>query len=271
MNLMKEIWDKVLSTIVAGAGLDIIYALLVWIVGRIVIKKIVAIIRKTKRFEALDITVTSFLISIITGLLYTILVVAVISILGVPMASVIAVIASAGMAVGLALQGGLSNLAGGIMLVIFRPFNVGDTINAAGVEGTVQDITLFYTKLLTYDNLAITIPNGTLMNANITNYTAKDNRRMDIAFSIAKDSDIDRVEEVMVEVMKNAKLTLKGEEFNPVAFVSGGSNEGMIITARSWVVPADYFAANAEVTEGITRAFGGIGVKAPAVRVITDK
>ena len=127
------------------AGGKIVLALLVFIIGRIVIRKVMGLIQKIKGMDKLDPTVRTFAVNFINILLYVILIVSIISILGVPMASVITVLASAGVAVGLALQGALSNLAGGIMILVFRPFNVGDYVSAGGAEGTVREIRLFYT------------------------------------------------------------------------------------------------------------------------------
>ena len=151
--------------ILTTAGSKIVLAIIVFIVGKIIIGKILGMISKSKAMEKMDPSVRSFANNFVKILLYVILVVSIISILGVPMASVIAVLASAGVAVGLALQGALSNLAGGIMLLVFRPFNVGDFIEAAGATGVVREMTLFYTIITTSDNRRITIPNGSLMNA----------------------------------------------------------------------------------------------------------
>ncbi|MGN0986682.1 MAG: mechanosensitive ion channel family protein, partial [Otoolea sp.] len=134
--------------------------------------------------------------------LYVLLVISIISILGVPMASVIAVLASAGVAVGLALQGALSNLAGGIMLMILKPFKLGDYVSASGVEGVVKELTLFYTVFMTVDNKKITVPNGSLMNANITNFSSEALRRVDLTFSCAKSEAPSKVQDIMITVMK---------------------------------------------------------------------
>lgn len=117
------------------------------------------------------------------------------------MASVVAVLASAGVAVGLALQGALSNLAGGIMLMIFKPFRLGDYVSAAGVEGVVKEVTLFYTVLLTVDNKRITVPNGSLMNANVTDFSSEEFRRVDLSFSCAKSEVPSKIQDIMMAVM----------------------------------------------------------------------
>ena len=168
------------------AGGKVILALVVFIVGRIVINKVMAFIGKGKALSKIDPTAASFFKNAIRTALYVILVVSIISILGVPMASVVAVIASCGVAVGLALQGALGNLAGGIMLLIFRPFAVGDYIIGAGEEGVVKEIGIFYTTLLTVDNKRVTIPNSALTGGNVTDVTAESTRRVDLTFNVAE-------------------------------------------------------------------------------------
>ena len=262
-------FGKGIVDVCVSAGSKIILALVVWFVGKWLIGKIMKVVGKLKAFEKLDGTVSAFLVSVMRGVLYVLLAVSIIGILGVPMASVITVIASAGVTVGLALQGALSNLAGGIMLLIFRPFGVGDYVSAAGAEGSVREITMFYTKLLTADNVSITVPNGALMNANVTNFTAQPKRRMDIRFSVAKDTDIETAKSVIVAAMKATEGILPDEEIS--ACCVGGTNEAMELNARSYVVPSTYAGMCAKTTENITKALGAAGIKAPAVRVIADK
>ena len=182
---MEKFMDKIRDMLGGTAG-NIVGALLVLIVGFFVIKGVMKALRKLKSFEKLDQTTTRFILNFVKWLLYVLLIIAVIGMLGVPMAEVIAVLASAGVAVGLALQGALSNLAGGILLMILRPFKVGDFVEAGGAAGFVQSINLFYTVILTIDNKRVTVPNGNLMNANVTNYTAEDKRRVDLVFACAK-------------------------------------------------------------------------------------
>ena len=171
-----EAFISSLMELATAVGGKIILALVVLIVGSALIKKVVKLVAKSKGLKKVEGTVQTFVVSFVRIGLYVILVISIIGILGVPMASVVAVLASAGVAVGLALQGALSNLAGGIMLMIFRPFRQGDYIEAAGVDGVVQEVTLFYTVLLSLDNKRITVPNGSLMNANVVNYSAEELR-----------------------------------------------------------------------------------------------
>ena len=154
-------------------------------------------------------TVRTFILSFLKAGLYAILAISIIGIMGVPMASVVAVLASAGVAIGLALQGALSNLAGGIMLMIFKPFHQGDYVSAAGVEGVVKEVTLFYTVILTLDNKRITVPNGSLMNANITDYSAEELRRVDLRFACAKSEAPAKIQDMIRD--KNQRRVPKEE------------------------------------------------------------
>lgn len=169
-----------LAAMATAAGGKIILALLVLIIGNILIKSVLKFLGKSKMMDKIEGTVRIFILSFLKAGLYAILAISIIGIMGVPMASVVAVLASAGVAIGLALQGALSNLAGGIMLMIFKPFHQGDYVSAAGVEGVVKEVTLFYTVILTLDNKRITVPNGSLMNANITDVVVYPGARLEI-------------------------------------------------------------------------------------------
>lgn len=243
-------------------------ALIVFIVGKFLIGKVMGILEKSHGMAKLDGSVRSFSMSAIKGALYVILFVTIIGIMGVPMASVVAVIASAGVAVGLALQGALSNLAGGIMLVLFKPFRVGDYVDAAGVSGTVKEVTLFYTVIMTLDNRRISVPNGSLMNANVVNYSTEDLRRVDLTFACAKSEAPANIQNIMMNVMQSNASVLQDPA--PFARLSGGSNEAMEFTVRAWCKNEDYWDVYFDLTQTITEQLGAANVKAPAVRVIAN-
>lgn len=255
-----------LCTTVVGR---VILALLVYMVGKFIIGKLLGLAAKIRGIEALDPNVRTFTISAIKWVLYLILVVSMVSILGVPMASVITVLGTAGAAVALGLQGSLANLAGGIMLVIFKPFKVGDYIETNGVQGVVKSINLFYTVLTTLDNKRVNVPNGGLMNATVTDYSAEPIRRVDLTFLTAKSEDPIHIQNAMKEVMAANEQVLA--EPAPFAQVSGGTNEAMEFTVRAWCDTANYWDVYFALLEGITKRLGAENVKAPAVRVITDK
>ena len=242
-------------------------ALVVFLVGKFLIGKVIGILDKSRGMAKLEGSVRSFSMSAIKGALYVLLFVTIIGIMGVPMASVVAVIASAGVAVGLALQGALSNLAGGIMLVIFKPFRVGDFVDTAGVSGTVKEVSLFYTVIVTGDNRYISVPNGTLMNTNVINYSTAPTRRVDLAFACAKSETPADVQNIIVNAMKAHEKVLQDPA--PFARISGGTNDSMQFTARAWCNTADYWDVYFDLNQSITEALGAAGINAPAVRIIT--
>lgn len=260
---------QILTNLGAAAGGKLILALLVFIIGKIVIKRLMKFAEKSRVLAKVEATVRTFTLSFVKIGLWVILIISIISILGVPMASVVAVLASAGVAVGLALQGALSNVAGGIMLMIFKPFRVGDYVDAAGVQGTVTEVTIVYTVLLTVDNKKVTIPNGSLMNANVINYSSEATRRVDLSFSCRKDEDPVKVQNLILQTMKENKMVLL--EPAPFARVNGGNGEAMSFDARVWVNNADYWDVYYDLTQAILERFREEGIQAPAVRVITEK
>ena len=255
-----------LCTTVVG---KVLLAIVVWFVGKFIVSKIMGLVGKIKVLEKVEPNTRTFVLSALKWLLYVILVVSIVAILGVPMASVITVLGTAGAAIALSLQGSLSNLAGGIMLVIFRPFKVGDFVEASGVTGTVKEITLFYTVLNTVDNCRINVPNGALMNANIIDYSAEETRRVDLTFASAKSEDPQKIQSLMLEVMDQNEKVLKDPA--PFARISGGTNEAMQFTVRAWCKTADYWDVYFDLTQAITEKLGENGVQAPAVRVISEK
>lgn len=264
--------EGIISTIqdiAVNAGAKLLLALLVFIIGRIVIKKIVSAFTKIMNKQNLDPTVASFLTSCVNIVLYVIMVISIISILGVPMTSVLTVLASAGVAVGMSLQGSLSNLAGGIMLLIFRPFNVGDYISAAGASGTVQAISLFYTILDTPDGVRVTIPNGALMNANVENYSSQPIRRVDMVFTSDRLEDFKKIQDIITDVMEKNELVLK----DPAPFVSlsGATNEAMEFTVRPYCKSADYWGVYFSMNQEICEALGKAGIKAPKLRIVQEE
>ena len=253
----------------AGTAGNIVGAIVLLIVGIIVIKCVMKALRKLKSFDKLDQTTTRFILNFIKWALYVMLIIAVIGLLGVPMTEVIAVLASAGLAVGLALQGALSNLAGGILLMVMRPFKVGDYVDAGGASGFVQSINLFYTVILTIDNKRVTVPNGNLMNSNVTDYTAEDKRRVDLVFSCAKSEKPAEIQQCILDAVAGSKFALR--EPAPFARISGGTNEAMEFTVRVWCNTADYWDLYFELNQIIVEAFAAKGVQAPALRILNEK
>ena len=267
---MDAFWDKIID-ICTQAGSKIILAILIFIVGKIIISKLLKLLKKGKGYNRMDATVQSFFMNFAKIVLYVVLVVSIISVLGVPMASVVTVLASCGVAVGLALQGALANIAGGIMLLIFRPFNVGDYIAAAGEEGVVKSISLFYTVINTVDNKEITIPNGALMNANVSNFSSEEKRRVDLSFNISGGEDISKVQETILGVIQGCEKALD----DPAPFVApvGPVPGGLEYTVRVWCNSADYWDVHFDLMKRIPTAIGAAGFAgpAPATKVVIDK
>ena len=260
---------ETIRDMLANAGGQIVLAIVVFVVGVFLIKQLMKLLDKIKGFEKLDPTVARFVKNFVKWLLYVMLIIAAINILGVPMAQVIAVLASAGVAIGLALQGALSNLAGGILLMVIRPFNVRDFVEAAGVSGVVHSINLFYTVLLSLDNKRITVPNGSLMNSNVVDYTAEPLRRVDLEFSCAKSEKPSEIQQCILDAVAGSALALKDPA--PFARISGGTNEAMEFTVRVWCKTDAYWDLYFELNQLIVEAFAAKGVQAPALRVLNEK
>ncbi|MBQ6569576.1 MAG: mechanosensitive ion channel family protein [Clostridia bacterium] len=255
------------------AGGKIVSALVVFVVGCLVIKGIKKAMDKADKFTKLEKTVQSFLKNLISIMLYAILIISVISILGIPMTSVIAVLASCGLALGLSLQGALSNFAGGIMILIFNPFRVGDYVEVAGAEGTVRDISIFYTSIITLDNKRITVPNGDLMSSTVTNFSSEKTRRIDIDFKITNDCDNNLPKEVLLKAAQKTKGVHK--EPAPFARMTAVDDDMFIFTVRAWCDSAKYWDIYYDLLENCSNALAENGIDDPedriAVRIVKDE
>ena len=248
-------------------AIDLILAVLVFAIGTRVIKWMVKIIKNSMERANIEQGVLTFISSLIRYVLYFVLVLVILSQFGVTASSVIAVLGSAGLTVGLALQGSLSNFAGGVLILLLKPFVVGDYIieNADKMEGTVAEITIFYTKLLTVDNKAIMIPNGTLSNSSIVNVTAMKKRRLDMLFGVAYDSDIKKVKEILERVAIGDEAILKDEPTN--VFVSELKDSYVEVGTRGWVKKEDYWEAKWRITENVKLEFDKEGISIPFPQV----
>ena len=268
MEQFKKTGIELLTTY----GGKIVAAIIVIIVGLILIKMLNKLAAKAIGKTKLDDTVKSIIKTIIKILLYVILIISVIDILGVSMSSVIAVLASCGLAVGLALQGALGNLAGGLMILIFKPFKVGDYIESTGAEGTVSDISVFYTKIMTVDNKQILVPNGDLMNSNVTNFTVANKRRIDQDFKITNDIDADFV----TSVLRKAASETSGvvAEPGPFARMTAVDDDTYIFTVRAWCETADYWTVYFDLIENCSRALRENDIDDPeerlAIRIVKE-
>lgn len=253
-------------------GLRIVLALVVFTVGCILIKAFKKMMIKAEKFSRLEKTVQSFLKNLLGILLYVILIITVISILGIPMSSVIAVLASCGLAVGLALQGALTNFAGGIMILIFKPFRVGDFIEVSDSKGTVTDIGIFYTSVVTGDRKRITIPNGDLMNSSVINYSIEEFRRVDIELKITNDCNPDVAKAVLLKAAEETEGFESG--FAPFARLTAVDDDTYIFTVRAWCKNENYYNTYLNLLENCSRALSENGIDDPeeriAVRIVND-
>ncbi|MBR5535313.1 MAG: mechanosensitive ion channel [Clostridia bacterium] len=242
-------------------GGKIIAALLILGIGLKLSGFLVKLIVKSRPFEKIDITAQTFLKSIIAISLKAIVFVTAIGVLGVPLTSVITVVASCGVAVGLALQGGLSNLAGGIIIIILKPFKVGDYIVEGGVEGTVEAIGIFYTTLLTPDNKRVIIPNGGLMNSTVTAVNQLDTRRVDFKFSVSYSSDIDKVRKVIAYVIENTENIIADRGVD--IFLSNHGESSIDFSVRVWTQTENYWKVYFSVNENVKKAFDKANIEIP--------
>ena len=243
------------GTGIAELAMKIVAALLILVIGLWLVKVIVKLVKKSKAFQKLAPEVQSFFASAIKVLGYALVIMMAITTVGVPTASILAVLGSCGLAVGLALQGSLANLAGGIMLMIFRPFKVGDFISDGAHDGTVKKITLFYTVIATADNLQVTLPNGALANAAIKNLNANDTRRLDIDVTLSPAADKEKVCKLLLDCAKDNKLVL--DDPAPEALVTVTEGGLPTFKLRTWFKSGDYwtvyFALNEAVQKTLTK------------------
>ncbi len=243
----------------------LILASIVFGIGRVVVKKLLKHIGSSRTVKEMDPTVSSFFMNFMKIGLNGLLGITIVSILGVPMASVIAILAAAGVAIGSAMKGSLGNLAGGIMLLIFRPFKVDDYIVVAGEEGTVQAITLFYTVLTKPNKGRISIPNGSMMNSTIVNNTVEPLRRVDLVFTYARGEDTGRIRQLMTDVVKQNSKVLN--EPAPAVQLDKCTNESMEFLVKAWAPSNIYWDVYYELTQSIAEAMDASGVQAPVVRI----
>ncbi len=260
-SLVDSIKEFFTNTGMVQVIINILISLAILIVGSFIVRRITRGIEKGKLFPKMNKTLRVFLKHVVGVVLYLVIAVAIISILGFDMSALSAAIASAGLAIGLALQGGLSNIAGGVMLVIFKPFEVGDYVEGAGVSGTVVDIGLFYTTLTTPDNKKVVVPNGTISNSAVTNYSAHETRRIDFDFTISYNSDITSAKKVLLACAKADERILEDPKPETMVISHGDSSVG--IRLRVWVKNSDYWDVNFNILELVKINFDKNGIEIP--------
>lgn len=239
----------------------LLVAVLVFVIGFISIKIIMKIFSKTLNNSKLDITAHSFFKSLIKSILYVLLIVIVLKQLGIDTNSFLAIIGAAGLAIGLSLQNSMSNLAGGFIILFSKPFKVGDYIETGSSAGTVQSISILYTRLLTIDNKAIYIPNGTISSQTLVNYNEEKFRRLDIEFSISYDDDYNIAKNILTDIVNNNPLAHKDPV--PVIRVSEQGASSISIIVKVWVDAANYFDLKYDLNEMVKSEFDKAGITIP--------
>jgi len=242
-------------------GPKVIYALITLIVGLWLIRIVIRTFKKAMERSKMDPSLSKFMGSFISILLKILLLITVATMLGIEATSFIAMLGAAGLAVGLALQGSLANFAGGVLILVFKPFKVGDFIDAQGFLGTVDSIQVLNTVLKTPDNKTIIMPNGTLANGSIVNFTTEENRRVDMTFGIGYGDDIGKAKEVLKRLIKDDQRIMNDPE--PVVVVSGLGESSVDFTVRVWSKASDYWGIYFDMQEKVKMAFDGEGISIP--------
>ena len=269
---MEEIQNKAMSfdwahllEIVKTQGVElainVAVAIAIFYIGKLVVGMIVRGMRKVMQKQEIDKTLETFVSNLVRMVLMVIVVIAAISQLGIETTSFIAIFGAAGLAVGLALQGSLSNFAAGVLIVLFRPYRVGDFIEGAGIAGVVEQVQILTTVLRTGDNKQIIVPNGQIMNSIITNYSAKDTRRVDMVVGVSYDDDLDKVRSVLEELIAADDRILEDPAVTIAVSELGDSSVNFVV--RPWVKTADYWGVMFDMTEAIKKRFDKEGISFP--------
>ena len=242
-------------------GIQIGIAIAIFIIGKIIARMISSLIEKAMRRAGSDELLVDFIGNISYAVLIVAVVLAAIDSLGVNVTSLMAIVAAAGLAIGLALRDSLSNFASGVMIIIFRPFKAGDFITAGGVSGIVDEIDLFATLMHTGDNQRIIVPNASIMGGTITNTSALPTRRVDLVFGISYDDNIGQARDIMMAIMEADERVLKDPA--PAIAVGELANSSVNLNVRPWVNSADYWALRADLLENIKVKFDEVGISIP--------
>jgi small conductance mechanosensitive channel len=242
-------------------GLKVIGAVAILILGRIAVGVLTGLVGRLMRRSKVDETLTKFVVSLTKIALMAFVIIAAISTLGVQTTSFVAVIGAAGLAVGFALQGSLANFASGVMLIVFRPFKAGDFVEAGGSVGVIEAIHIFNTVLKTPDNKEVIIPNGKVTGDNIVNYSAKDERRVDLVFGIGYDDDIRKAKQTLERILADHERVLKDPA--PTVAVSELADSSVNFVVRPWVKTEDYWSVYFDITEKVKLTFDEQGISIP--------
>lgn len=258
---MPQWLTQFVTETLANFAINLLLAVIIIVVGFVLVKTFVKFIKNRKFFQKMDINAQSFLANLISAALKIVLVFTAVIVVGVPEASVLAVISSCGLAIGLALQGGLSNIAGGVVIMICRPFHIGDYIESASVSGVVQDIGLYYTKITTADNVDVVVPNSTISNATVKNLSTEMDRRIDFDFNVAYDTDLDLARKVLLAISEKNELVYN--EPAPQVFISQHGESAVTIKLRLWCATENYWTVYFDMYEDVKKAFDQFEIEIP--------
>jgi small conductance mechanosensitive channel len=260
MGTMENVTAKI-QGLIAQFGLQILAALAILVVGVLAAKMLRGLLRGVLQRRNVDETLASFIVSVSYVTMLTFVIIATVDKLGFRTTSIVAVIGAAGLAIGFALQGSLSNFAAGIMMIIFRPIKIGDFIEGGGATGVVEEIGIFTTQLKTTDNKKIIVPNSKMTGDNIINYSAKDTRRVDMVAGVSYDDDLDKVRKVIEEVLAADDRIL--DDPAPTIAVKEMADSSVNFVVRPWVKTADYWDVFFATQENIKKRFDAEGITIP--------
>lgn len=261
---MPDVFQDFFNTLIGWSlttGVKLIISLVLMLISFKIINKVTRMMIKKGEKKNVDKTVSKTMAYVVKLSLKCLVVVCLIGYLGIDTSGITALIASLGVCIGLAVNGALSNLAGGVLILVTRPFRVDDFIEAQGITGTVVDIHITNTKIVTPDNKVIYVPNGTLSNGNIVNYSEKDTRRVDLDFSVSYTSDVEKAKSIIMSIAEAHDLVL--EDPAPFVRVSSYGASSIEIKARVWTNNADYWTVNFDIVEAVRKEFIKNGIEIP--------
>jgi len=258
---MKELIAGFDQELIMIWGLKVVYAVGIFIVGLFVARIISGFIGRLLGRKVSDEALLNFVRTVVYSVLVVVVVIAALDQLGVDTTSLVAVVGAAGLAVGLALKDSMQNVASGIMLIMMRPFKAGDYVEAGGTAGTVQRIGLFTSMFTTPDNREVTIPNGAITGGSIINFSARDSRRIDLVFGVHYDDDLDKVRQLIVDVLNREARVLKDPE--PVIAVAELADNSVNFYVRPWVSTSEYWPTRFALIEAMKKTFDSNGITIP--------
>ena len=255
-RMLEKLYEWVITR-----GVNVFFGIIFLSIGWKVINKTLKRIRRILESKNADQTITRFLDNVMNVTLKTVLIIIILQYIGVNLTGLTTIVASAGVALSLALKGSLANLAGGVIILVARPFNVGDFIETTEHSGVVEKISIFYTYLVTFDNKQILIPNGILTDSSIVNYSSKEIRRVDITFSVSYEEDVIRVKNVLINILKKNELVLEEPEFFVGISMHGDSAINFIV--KAWCKTEDYWTIYYDLLETVKIKFDEEGISIP--------